>query len=271
MKIARVLNLENNHVYYGVLRDKFYPFEENFLLELARGRELNEIRLSEAGMAADRIKLLSPTLPSKIAAVGLNYKSHAAELIMEVPDEPLIFLKAQSAVIGDGEYIELPPSSKRVDYEGELAIVIGRKARNVSREEAKHYILGYSCFNDVTARDLQRKDIQFTRGKSFDTFAPYGPCIETDIDPSNLDIETQVNGKQFQKCNTSDSIFGVEELVSFISGVMTLYPGDIIPTGTPSGVGPLHDGDKVEVSIEGIGTLTNYVKKGQWAIIGDRR
>jgi 2-keto-4-pentenoate hydratase/2-oxohepta-3-ene-1,7-dioic acid hydratase in catechol pathway len=261
MKIARVLNLDDNHVYYGILRDMFYPIEENLLLQLAKGKNIGEIKVVEKGVSLDKVRFLSPTVPSKIVAVGLNYKSHAAELMMELPDEPLIFLKAQSAVIGDGDYIELPPSSKRVDYEGELAVVIGKKAKNVSKENAKQYILGYSCFNDVTARDFQRKDIQFTRGKSFDTFAPYGPCIETEIDPANLNISTFINGKEVQKCHTSDSIFGVEELVSFISGVMTLYPGDIIPTGTPSGIGHLHDGDKVEVVIEGIGKLTNYAKK----------
>jgi len=175
-----------------------------------------------------------------------------------LPEEPLLFLKPSTAVISNKMRIVLPKISSRVDYEGELAVVIGRKCRKVSPEEAKDYILGYSCFNDVTARDLQQKDVQYTRAKSFDTFAPYGPWIALDIDPLGLKITTRVNGELRQEGNTQDMIFSPWELVSFISQVMTLLPGDVVATGTPPGVGPLKGGDRVEVEIEGIGTLINY-------------
>ncbi len=205
------------------------------------------------------VKFLSPTRPSKIVAVGLNYKAHAEEMGKPLPEEPLLFLKPSTAVISNKMRIVKPKMSQRVDYEGELAVVIGKKCRKVTPEEAPDYILGYSCFNDVTARDLQQKDVQYTRAKSFDTFAPYGPWINTDIDPIGLKITTRVNGEVKQEGNTEDMIFSPFELVSFISQIMTLLPGDVIATGTPPGVGPLQAGDRVEVEIEGIGTLINYV------------
>ncbi len=206
------------------------------------------------------VKILAPVVPSKIVAVALNYKEHAKEMGKPLPDEPLIFIKPPSALCNPYEAIRLPEMSKRVDYEGELAVIIGKKAKNVSVYEAKEYILGYTCFNDVTARDLQKKDTLFSRAKGFDTFAPIGPCIETDVEPMNLKIITRLNGKVVQEGYTSDMIFDVYELVSFISRIMTLYPGDVIATGTPPGVGPLNTGDRVEVNIEGIGTLVNYVE-----------
>ncbi|MGC8676659.1 MAG: fumarylacetoacetate hydrolase family protein [Hydrogenobaculum sp.] len=199
--------------------------------------------------------------PTKIVCVGLNYKAHAKELNMDIPKEPLLFLKPTSSIILDQEYILYPKSSTRVDYEGELAIVISKQSKKLSYKDAKDAILGFSIANDVTARDLQKKDIQFTRSKSFDTFCPIGPTIVKDIDPFNLNIKTFVNNELKQSGHTSDMIFDVYEIVSFISYVMTLYPHDIIITGTPPGVGPMQKEDKVSIEIEGIGILTNTVKE----------
>ena len=209
-------------------------------------------------LALQDVQLLAPCQPTKIVCVGLNYAEHAQELKMELPEEPVIFLKPPSATLGPGGQIVYPASSQQVDYEGELGVVIGKRCKNVPAGEAEKYILGYTCFNDVTARDLQRKDGQWTRAKSFDTFASFGPWIAS-IDPTHVDIQTRVNGKTMQKSNTFDLIFEVPELVEFISGVMTLEPGDVIATGTPPGVGPLQKGDVVEVEIEGIGVLKNSV------------
>jgi len=197
--------------------------------------------------------------PSKIVAVGLNYIDHAKELNMKLPDEPIIFLKPGSSVIFNNEKIKYPKMSKQVDYEAELAVVIGKKCKNVSEKNAKKYILGYACLNDVTARDLQKKDGQWTRAKSFDTFCPLGPRIVSGINPANLKIELFLNGELKQSSNTKNLIFKIGELVSFISKIMTLEKYDVIATGTPVGVGPVKIGDKIEVKIEKIGTLINYV------------
>lgn len=221
------------------------------------------ILLKEGGAflyGLNEVKLLPPCIPSKAICVGLNYKDHIEEMGDKIPEEPTLFIKPSTAVIGPDDYIILPEMSRRVDYEGELAVVIGRKAKNVSIEEAKNYILGYTIANDVTARDLQAKDGQWTRAKSFDTFLPIGPWIVTDLDPTSLNITTYVNGEVKQKSNTRHLIFNVPTLVSFISHIMTLNPGDVILTGTPSGVGPLKPGDVVTIEIEGIGRLTNRVK-----------
>lgn len=207
----------------------------------------------------EEIKILAPCSPSKIVAVGINYRSHALEMGNELPESPLIFLKPPTTVIGPDEDIIYPPSSKQVDYEGELGVVIGKTARRVPAGKARDYVLGYTCLNDVTARDLQRLDGQWTRSKGFDTFAPFGPCIETEVDDTRLPVQTFVNGRLVQEGNTSDLIFGVAELVSFISDVMTLLPGDVVATGTPGGVGPIQPGDTVEVRIDPIGTLRNRV------------
>ncbi len=215
------------------------------------------VYFGNAEMPRKFVKFLPPVEPSKIVAVGLNYVDHAAELSMPLPDEPVIFLKPPSAVIGDGDPIVLPDVG-RIDYEGELAVVIAKECRNVAASDAADYILGYTCFNDVTARDLQAKDGQWTRAKSFDTFAPLGPYIAELDDAGKLSIVTRLNGEVVQKSNTSNMVFDVFELVSFISSVMTLKPGDIIATGTPAGVGRLRDGDIVEVEIEGIGVLRNF-------------
>jgi 2-keto-4-pentenoate hydratase/2-oxohepta-3-ene-1,7-dioic acid hydratase in catechol pathway len=205
----------------------------------------------------EQVQLLAPCQPTKVVAVGLNYKDHAEELSLALPEEPLLFLKPASSVIGPEDRIVLPPQSARVDYEAELAVVIGKTAKNVARAQASDYIKGYTCLNDVTARDLQGKDGQWTRAKGFDTFCPIGPWIETEIDPSDLKIELLLNSELKQQSRTSNLIFNPLQLVEFISGIMTLLPGDVIATGTTSGIGPMKHGDTVEVRIEGIGSLIN--------------
>ena len=197
--------------------------------------------------------------PTKIVCVGRNYAEHAKELGNEAPTEPILFLKPPSALLAPGGTIVRPAASNRVDHEGELAIVIGKRARNVKRGEWREYVRGFTCANDVTARDLQKKDVQFTRGKGFDTFCPIGPHIETDLDVASLRVTTRVNGQVRQDGNTSQMIFDCGFLVEFITAIMTLEPGDLILTGTPAGVGPLESGDTVEVEIEGIGVLRNDV------------
>lgn len=207
----------------------------------------------------EEVMIMPPCMPTKIVCVGCNYVEHAKELNERIPDEPILFLKPPSSLLAYGENIIYPKRSKQVDYEAELAIVIGRRTRNVKADKAKHHIMGYTCFNDVTARDIQRKDIQWTRAKSFDTFSPIGPFIATDIDPTSLNIKARLNGHVKQNSNTRDMIFGVYRLVEFISGVMTLETGDVIATGTPPGVGPMNVGDTIEVEVEGVGVLENKV------------
>jgi 2-keto-4-pentenoate hydratase/2-oxohepta-3-ene-1,7-dioic acid hydratase in catechol pathway len=212
------------------------------------------------------IRLLAPVIPrSKVVAIGKNYAAHAAELGGEVPEEPLMFLKPNTAVIGPGDQILYPPQSQRVDYEGELAVVIGRICRDVPPEQATDVILGYTIAIDVTARDLQKKDVQYTRAKGFDSFCPLGPWIETDLDPHDFAegrrVQTHLNGDLVQDGSTKDLIFDIPTLVAHVTSVMTLLPGDVILTGTPEGVGPMQPGDEVEVSIEGLGALTNTVVK----------
>ena len=215
-------------------------------------------------IALKDVTLLAPCEPTKIVAIGINYAPHAKELDFQIPPVPLIFLKPPSSVIGPGEAIILPEMSQQVDYEGELAVIIGRKTKNISEEKALEAVFGYSCINDVTARDLQKKDVQFTRSKSFDTFAPLGPCIETELNPGGVDVKSYVNSELRQNGNTFQMIRSVPELIAFISQIMTLYPGDVIATGTPAGVGPLKHGDTVSVEIAEIGTLSNcvYSSKG---------
>ncbi|MGQ9647897.1 MAG: fumarylacetoacetate hydrolase family protein [Thermodesulfobacteriota bacterium] len=249
MKIVRYR--EGGNIRWGVV-------EDNNIREM-EGDPFEHFHLSSKTKRMEEVKLLSPCLPSKIVALGLNYRDHAAEVKMEPPKEPLLFLKPSTSVIGPGEPIVYPEMSKRVDYEAELAVVIRKKAKAVPEERAAEYILGYSCFNDVTARDLQPKNGQWTISKSFDTFAPIGPWIVTDIDPHRLEIFSYLNGEMKQHSNTKNLIFGPYQLVSFVSRVMTLLPGDVIATGTPSGIGPLTVGDRIEIVIEGIGTLGNSV------------
>jgi 2-keto-4-pentenoate hydratase/2-oxohepta-3-ene-1,7-dioic acid hydratase in catechol pathway len=208
----------------------------------------------------DDVRLLAPVLPSKLVCVGKNYAAHAAEFGMQVPEEPLLFLKPSTAVIGPNDPIELLPISRRIDYEGELAVVIGRLARGVRAEEAFQVILGYTCANDVTLRDLQKTDDQWARAKGFDGSAPIGPWIETDLDPNEATVLTRLNGEVRQQGSTADLVFGVATLIEYITTFMTLLPGDLLLTGTPEGVGTLADGDVVEVEVEGVGTLRNEVR-----------
>jgi 2-keto-4-pentenoate hydratase/2-oxohepta-3-ene-1,7-dioic acid hydratase in catechol pathway len=205
------------------------------------------------------LKLLAPCLPTKIVCVGRNYAEHARELGSTPPAEPLLFFKPPSAVIGPGDDIVYPPQSKRVDYEGELAVVIGRRCRNVAADRARDYVRGFTVFNDVTARDLQKTDDQWARAKGFDTFAAIGPCIVDGLDPSALRIRTTLNGDVKQDASTSEMLVDVWSLIEFASAAFTLEPGDVLATGTPSGIGPMQPGDEVTVEIEGIGKLTNRV------------
>ncbi len=237
---------------YGALEDDRIATLEGTIEALAPAKGV-------APIALGNVRLLAPATPSKIVAIGLNYADHAAEGNRELPKEPMLFIKPSTAVIGPGDDIIYPPQTANLHHEGELAVVIGKAARKVSPADARHYVLGYTCANDVTARDLQRRDVQFTRGKGFDTFAPLGPWIVTDLDPSDLALEVRVNGEIRQKSRTSQLIFNCDYLVSFISQVMTLLPGDVISTGTPAGVSPMKIGDAVEVEIERIGCLRNVI------------
>ena len=230
-----------------------------------RGEPFASIEKTGASRKAEEVTLLSPINPSKVVAVGLNYQEHIDETGMQKPDAPVLFIKPSTSVIGPGDAVVYPPSAARVDYEAELAVVIGKKCKDVSIEQASDYIFGYTCLNDVTERFMQGMDGQWTRAKSFDTFCPIGPHIVTDLDPKGLKVEAYLNGEQKQAGNTGMLIFGVEELVSFISGVMTLLPGDVIATGTPSGIGPMEPGDEIEIRVENIGSLVNtVVKAADW-------
>mgnify|MGYP001061613198 FL=1 len=223
------------------------------------GSPLTEFRRLPATLPLESVRLLPPILPSKIICVGRNYVEHAREHGNEVPDVPLIFLKPPTSLIGPGAAILLPPQSERVEHEGELVIVIGRGGRHIEPADAADYILGYTIGNDVTARDLQRRDNQWTRAKGFDTFCPLGPWIDTEFDPTDALVTCHVNGEMRQMGSTHDMVFQPPQLIAFISSFMTLEPGDVIMTGTPAGVGPLLPGDTVEVKIEGLGSLSNPV------------
>jgi 2-keto-4-pentenoate hydratase/2-oxohepta-3-ene-1,7-dioic acid hydratase in catechol pathway len=221
---------------------------------------MGSIRLTGTRYSLADVRLLAPIVPSKVVAIGKNYAAHAREMGGEAPDEPVIFLKPSTSVIGPADAIIRPASlSQRVDFEGELAVVIGKIARNLPPERAMDAVFGYTCANDVTARDLQAKDGQWARAKGFDTFCPLGPWIETELDPADLEITTTVNGEKRQNSRTSLLLHDVPALISYVTAVMTLLPGDVLLTGTPDGVGPLEPGDQVSVTIEDIGTLTNRV------------
>ena len=251
MRIAR-------YVYEGRTRFGVADPEAGQVREIA-GDPFARVETSGDARRLEDVRLLAPVVPGKIVAVGLNYKDHARELGMELPGEPLLFLKAPSALIGPGGGIVYPPQSRRVDYEAELAVVIGRAAKNVREKDAAAYILGYTCINDVTARDLQMKDVQFARSKGFDTFAPLGPWIVTDFEPAEAPVRSLVNGEVRQDGNTREMIASVYRLLEYVSSNMTLFPGDVIATGTPPGIGSLRVGDVVTVEVGGIGALTNRV------------
>ena len=239
---------------YGLVEGhRVYTLDGDVFGQFHKGQEIGSL---------DEVKLLAPVIPSKVIALGRNYAEHAKEHGAEVPKEPLLFLKAPSAVVGPDEPIVLTPLSQRIDYEAELGLVIGRRARNVPEEKAWEYVLGITCGNDVSARDLQRSDGQWARAKSFDTFCPLGPWIVTHLKPEeigDLGVTCRVNGAMKQMGSTRDMIFGPARLIAYISQAMTLLPGDILMTGTPAGVGPLKAGDVVEVEIEGVGVLRNPV------------
>jgi 2-keto-4-pentenoate hydratase/2-oxohepta-3-ene-1,7-dioic acid hydratase in catechol pathway len=251
VKIYRFL--EQGRIRIGVGEgDRLWRYTGSSIFDIGQVDEGRPIPLSEA-------TLLPPVSPGKIVCVGRNYADHAKELGNEPPTEPIIFLKPPSALLAPGGTIVRPKISQRVDFEGELAIVIGKRAKDAWATDWTDYVLGFACANDVTARDIQKKDVQFTRGKSFDTFLPLGPCIETSLDPSALSLTTRVNGDLKQDGNTRDMIFPCSYILEFVSSVMTLEPGDVILTGTPSGVGPVQAGDRIQIEIEGIGTLRNDV------------
>jgi 2-keto-4-pentenoate hydratase/2-oxohepta-3-ene-1,7-dioic acid hydratase in catechol pathway len=238
-----------------------YAAELSTALHHVEGDVFGSYRLGAALPGSlDALRLLAPVAPSKIVCVGLNYKDHAAEQNKPLPSEPLLFIKPSTAVVGPGAAILLPPGVGRVDHEAELGVVIGRRAHRVKRGDAWGYILGLTCVNDVTARDLQNRESQYTRCKGFDTFAPIGPCIATGLNGEPRTIEGWVNGQRRQASSTAHLIFPIDQLLEFISFVMTLEPGDIISTGTPAGIGSLNAGDTVTVKVEGVGELTNVVQ-----------
>jgi 2-keto-4-pentenoate hydratase/2-oxohepta-3-ene-1,7-dioic acid hydratase in catechol pathway len=249
----KIIHFEKDSVKgYGILgEDHIFEIEG----DIFSGFEVRKDR----GHSPVGTKILPPVLPSKVVAVGINYRDHAEEFGHDIPAEPVLFMKPSSSVVGHGDAIVYPSVSKRVDYEAEIAAVVKKRAYRVSEGDAEDYILGYTCLNDVTARDLQRKDGQWTRAKAFDTFCPIGPVIETDIDPNHANIFSRLNGETRQSSNTKNFIVPLFALFSFISQIMTLFPGDIITTGTPSGVGEMKPGDTVEVEVEGIGILKNRV------------
>jgi 2-keto-4-pentenoate hydratase/2-oxohepta-3-ene-1,7-dioic acid hydratase in catechol pathway len=258
MKLCRFLHQTPSEPRYGIIEDDFVrPLIDADAFGSRPQAHSNRIPFSE-------IRLLAPVTPSKIVCVGRNYREHAAELGNPMPAEPLLFLKAPSAIIASGEAIQLPPESAQVEHEGELGVVIGRAASKLSpAQDPLTYVLGYTCVNDITARDLQRKDVQFTRAKSFDTFCPVGPFIVTDLNPEDVMVTTRVNGETRQRASTSQMAFSVAYLLRYISCAMTLLPGDLIATGTPAGVSRLNNGDRVEVEIDGIGVLENRVVGSQ--------
>jgi 2-keto-4-pentenoate hydratase/2-oxohepta-3-ene-1,7-dioic acid hydratase in catechol pathway len=236
--------------------------DEGGAWRLVEGDVFGEHELGDT-IASDGQQLLSPVAPSKIVAIGLNYKDHAAEQGKPLPNEPLMFLKPSTAVIGPEAAIVLPPDAGRVDHEAEVGVVIGRRAWQVSEQDAGRYVFGLTCVNDVTARELQRKDVQYTRAKGFDTFAPVGPCVVTGIDYRRADgvgVEGWVNGQRRQSSSTRELIFSIDQLIAFVTRVMTLLPGDILSTGTPAGIGPLASGDVVTVKVAGVGELSNPVR-----------
>jgi 2-keto-4-pentenoate hydratase/2-oxohepta-3-ene-1,7-dioic acid hydratase in catechol pathway len=235
--------------------------KEEYLFPVV-GSVFGDFRLGTSPVPIADVRILPPVLPTKIIGIGRNYRDHAKELNNPLPEEPLVFLKPPTALIGTLDAVVMPPASARVDYEGEVGVVIRKRIRSLRDDDpVDDVILGYTCFNDVTARDLQAKDVQFTRAKGFDTFAAVGPCVATGLDPASLRLKTFLNGKLVQSGTTANLIFPIPHLVRFLSRIMTLNPGDIIATGTPAGVGPVSPGDRVDVQIEGIGVLSNPFRR----------
>ncbi|MCD4672170.1 MAG: fumarylacetoacetate hydrolase family protein [Anaerolineaceae bacterium] len=251
MRFIRYLDQNKQPAFGWVLEDKAGRLE---------GSPFSEYRRLEPEWNLDQVKLLAPVNPSKVICVGRNYASHAREHNVDVPELPLLFFKPPSAVIGSGHPIYIPPQSNRIEHEAELAVVIGKSGRWIPAEKAREHILGYTIGNDVTARDLQRSDKQWTRGKGFDTFCPLGPWIETNLDPADALITCRVNDEMRQMASTREMVYTIPQLIAYASSFMTLSPGDVILTGTPAGVGPLQAGDSIEIDIEGIGVLRNSVK-----------
>lgn len=258
MRIAR-FSIDGNVAFGAVEGDPTVP--DGLVLDIIKGIPFAEFELSGTKVPLSKVRLLPPVLPNKVVAIGRNYAEHAAELGNEVPSVPVAFFKPSTSVVGSGDPIVYPSFSNEVHHEAELAVVISRLCREVPRERVKDVILGYTCANDVTARDAQRAEGQWARAKGFDSACPLGPWIETDLDPSDLAITATVNGELRQAGRTSQMVRSIEDLIVHITEAMTLLPGDVILTGTPAGVGPLNVGDEVAVSIEGIGTLTNKVIK----------
>jgi 2-keto-4-pentenoate hydratase/2-oxohepta-3-ene-1,7-dioic acid hydratase in catechol pathway len=255
MKFVRIQS-ENNGPEYGIL--------ENETVRLIKGDLFNSgYTITDKVLSLNRVNLLAPCQPGKVVCVGLNYKDHADEVGFALPKQPLIFLKSPSSINHPNGEIIYPSVTRQLEYEGELAIVIKKEAKNVRAEEAYNYILGYTCANDVTARDIQRSESQWMRAKSFDTFLPLGPCIETEIDPNNVKIRSYLNGQLRQDSSTALFIYNVPEILEFASQAMTLYPGDVILTGSPKGTGAMKVGDLIEVELEGIGRLSNLVSERQ--------
>lgn len=239
-----------------------YAVERGRKFHWMRGDVFGDYGVGDEVPDGGKLQFLAPVDPSIVVCIGLNYKDHAAEMNKQLPEEPLVFLKPRSAVVGPDQEIQVPAWPGRIEHEAEMAIVIGRRASRVKAASAMDYVLGITCFNDVTARELQAKDVQYSRAKGFDTFAPIGPCIAVGLDPSALDVEGWVNSDRRQKSNTRELIFPVPYLIEHISRFMTLNPGDVIPTGTPSGVGPIRPGDRVMVKVQGVGTLGNPCVSG---------
>jgi 2-keto-4-pentenoate hydratase/2-oxohepta-3-ene-1,7-dioic acid hydratase in catechol pathway len=252
MKFCRFLH--HGKSLYGIVDEKIYPIQ---------GDIFGEFQISQTGYELEEVKFLVPCQPSKIILVGLNYLDHVRESQSSnvVPQEPVLFMKPSTSIIGPEEIILYPEGVERLDFEAELAVVIKDRCKNLTPSSVSNHILGFTCLNDVTARNLQKKDVQWTRAKSFDTFCPLGPFIVDKMDLSNSKIESYLNGELRQSSNINQMIFSVEKIVSFVSGVMTLLSGDVISTGTPYGVGPMQPGDTIEIFIENIGTLRNYVKE----------
>lgn len=248
------------YVRYSNNNKEYYGFMENGEITRLAGDMFESTELSAEKLSASSVTLLAPCQPTKVVCVGLNYLDHAKEMNEELPKAPLLFLKPPTTVIGNGQDIVAPANTGRLDYEGELAIVIGKKAKNISKSEAGDYIFGFTCANDFTAREIQLSDKQWTRGKSFDTFCPLGPGIVKEVNKENAKIQLKVNGEVRQSSNINMFIFSIDEVVSYISKCMTLFPGDVILTGTPHGVGPVNSGDTMSVTIDGIGTLTNQLR-----------